>query len=60
MSVSIDELWSNILKDNSSNNASLKNKRVVLLGDNLSGRKTLITKLRGDEKVRFIFLFIIF
>lgn len=50
MSVSIDELWSNILKDNSSNNASLKNKRVVLLGDNLSGRKTLITKLRGDEK----------
>ena len=60
MSVSIDELWSNILKDNSSNNASLKHKRVVLLGDNLSGRKTLITKLRGDEKVRFIFLFIIF
>lgn len=52
MSVSIDELWSTILQDsNSSNSANLLNKRVIILGDNLSGRKTLISKLCNDDKV---------
>ena len=52
MSVSIDDLWATILQDkNSVGTSSVKNRRVVILGDSLSGRKTLIAKLINEEKV---------
>ena len=52
MSVSIDELWATILQDkNSVGTSALKNRRVVIVGDSLSGRKTLIAKLISEEKV---------
>lgn len=51
MSVSIDELWSTILEDKSSSaTSSIQNKRVLVLGDNLSGKRTLIKKICADEK----------
>ena len=61
MSVSIDELWATILQDkNSVGTSALKNRRVVIIGDSLSGRKTLIAKLISEEKVSFEHVFIIF
>ena len=58
MSVSIDELWSTILEDKSSSaNSSIQNKRVLILGDNLSGKRTLIKKLCADEKVKIFKIF---
>jgi len=54
MSVSIDELWATILQDkNSVGTSALKNRRVVIVGDSLSGRKTLIAKLISEEKETF-------
>ena len=54
MSVSIDDLWATILQDkNSVGTSALKNRRVVIIGDSLSGRKTLIAKLISEEKVSY-------
>jgi len=48
--ISVDELWTNILSNNAKNQLTLANKRTIILGDNLTGRRTLISKIINDDK----------
>lgn len=47
--ISVNDLWSKILSSNQRNQLTIANRRVVVLGDSLTGRRTLIAKLTGDE-----------
>jgi len=48
--ISVDQLWTNILSNNAKNQLTLANKRTIILGDNLTGRRTLISKIINDDK----------
>merc|ERR1711990_1302335 len=48
--ISVDQLWTNILSNNAKNQLTLANKRAIILGDNLTGRRTLISKIINDDK----------
>ena len=47
--MSIDELWSTILKQSSPSTAASSSKTVVFLGDSLCGKRTLLSKFCGQD-----------
>jgi dynein light intermediate chain 1 len=49
---SFDNIWSQILQDVQDSTKAAPPKSLILLGDNESGRTTLISRLKGVENVR--------
>ena len=47
--MSIDELWTTILKQSSPSTAGSTSKTVVFLGDSLCGKRTLLSKFCGQD-----------
>lgn len=47
--MSIDELWTTILKQSSPSTAASSSKTVVFLGDSLCGKRTLLSKFCGQD-----------